>query len=340
MTVIALDAMGGDFAPNVPVRAAAQAAREEGTEVILVGDQDAISGALKRRKVDPARVRIHHTPQAIAMDEPATSLLRAKAEASVRVAVELVAKGEAQAALSAGHSGAMMVAGKHVLHTLEGIERPAIATPLPLRKGVTVLLDSGANVDCKPHYLVQFAWMGEVYARAVLGLSEPRVGLLSNGGEPGKGNALAREAYELLRQQPFRFVGNIEARDLFKGKADVIVTDGFSGNLVLKTAEAANDQVRMLTREATALSPLARIGYWLMRGMYRDLERRKDYREIGGSLLLGVNGVVMICHGGSNVRAMRNAIRAARQCVESGLVERMARVFRERMPAAAAASGG
>jgi glycerol-3-phosphate acyltransferase PlsX len=274
------------------------------------------------------------------MDEPATSLLRAKAEASVRVAVELVAKGEAQAALSAGHSGAMMVAGKHVLHTLEGIERPAIATPLPLRKGVTVLLDSGANVDCKPHYLVQFAWMGEVYARAVLGLSEPRVGLLSNGGEPGKGNALAREAYELLRQQPFRFVGNIEARDLFKGKADVIVTDGFSGNLVLKTAEAANDQVRMLTREATALSPLARIGYWLMRGMYRDLERRKDYREIGGSLLLGVNGVVMICHGGSNVRAMRNAIRAARQCVESGLVERMARVFRERMPAAAAASGG
>jgi glycerol-3-phosphate acyltransferase PlsX len=263
------------------------------------------------------------------MDEAATSLLRGKADASVRVAVELVARGEAQAALSAGHSGAIMVAGKHVLRTLEGIERPAIATPLPLRRGATVLLDSGANVDCKPHYLVQFARMGDLYARAVLGLSEPRVALLSNGGEPGKGNELTRAAYALLEAAPLRFVGNVEARDLFKGKADVLVTDGFSGNLVLKTAEAANDQVRLLTREAIAIAPLARLGYWLMRGVYRDLERRKDYREIGGSLLLGVTGVVMICHGGSNARALANAIRAARQCVESGLVERMERAFRE-----------
>lgn len=336
MTVIALDAMGGDFAPRVPVHAALQAAREDHTGIILVGEHDAIDGVLRRRKHDPSRIRIHHASQTVTMDDPATSLLRAKADASVRVAVELVARGEAQAALSAGHSGAMMVAGKHVLSTLAGIERPAIATPLPLRKGATVLLDSGANVDCKPHYLVQFAWMGEVYARTVLGVAEPRIGLLSNGSEPGKGNELAREAYELLSAQPFRFVGNIEARDLFKGKADVIVTDGFSGNLVLKTAEAANDQVRALTKEAMARSPLARIGYWFMRGVYRDLERRKDYREIGGSLLLGVKGVVMICHGSSNARALKNAIRAARQVVESGLIERMAVAFRERVPAAAA----
>lgn len=336
MTVIALDGMGGDFAPRVPVEAAVQAAREDGTEVILVGEEALLEQALSRRRHDPSRIRIHHASQSIAMGEAATTLLRGKADASVRVAVELVARGEAQAALSAGHSGAMMVAGKHVLRTLEGIERPAIATPLPLRRGATVLLDSGANVDCKPHYLVQFARMGDMYARTVLGLAEPRVGLLSNGSEPGKGNELAREAYALLAAAPLRFVGNVEARDLFKGKADVLITDGFAGNLVLKAAEAANDQVRMLTKEAIAISPLARLGHWLMRGVYRDLERRKDYREIGGSLLLGVNGVVMICHGGSNARALRNAIRAARQCVESGLVERMARAFRERAPAGAA----
>ena len=330
MTVIALDAMGGDFAPRVPVEAAVQAAREDGTEVILVGDEGPLEQALARHRHDPARIKIRHASQAIAMDEAATSLLRGKADASVRVAVELVARGEAQAALSAGPSGAMMVAGKHVLRTLEGIERPAIATPLPLRRGAAVLLDSGANVDCKPHYLVQFAAMGEVYARAVLGLAEPRVALLSNGGEPGKGNELVREAYALLERAPLRFVGNVEARDLFKGKADVLVTDGFTGNLVLKAAEAANDQVRVLTKEAVAVSMLARLGYWLMRGIYRDLERRKDYREIGGALLLGVNGVAMICHGGSNARALKNAIRTARHCVENGLIERMARAFRER----------
>jgi glycerol-3-phosphate acyltransferase PlsX len=333
MTVIALDAMGGDFAPRVPVEAAVQAVRAEGIEIVLVGDQALLEQELAKRRHDPSRIRIRHASQHIGMDEAATSLLRGKPDASVRVALELVARGEAQAALSAGHSGALMVAAKHVLRTLEGIQRPAILTPLPLRKGVLVLLDSGANVDCKPDYLVQFAWMGDVYARVVLELDSPRVGLLSNGSEPGKGNELAREAFQLLSRSPLNFVGNIEARDLFKSKADVLVTDGFVGNLVLKTAEAANEQVRALMREALGISWLARLGARLTKGVYRRLERRKDPREIGGSLLLGVNGVAMVCHGASNARALRNAIRRARVCVENGLVERMAREFRERAQA-------
>ena len=330
MTVIALDAMGGDFAPRAPVEAAVMASREAGCSVILVGDRERIEPELRKRAHDPARVRLHHAPQQISMDEAPTSLLRGKTGASVRVAVELVRSGEAQAALSAGHTGAMMVAGKHVLRTLEGIERPAIGTLLPWKRGVTLFLDSGANVDCKPHYLVQFAAMGDVYARTVLGIEEPRVALLNNGSEPGKGNELTREAYGLLTGAPLRFVGNLEARDLFRGKADVIVADGFVGNLVLKTAEAANDQVRALTRVAMAISPFARLGYWLMQRVYRGIERRKDYGEAGGSLLLGVNGVAMVCHGSSNARALRNAIFAAGRCVEKGLVPRMVEEFRRR----------
>jgi glycerol-3-phosphate acyltransferase PlsX len=335
MTVIALDAMGGDFAPRVPVEAAVQAVRGEGVEIVLVGDRASLEQELAKRRHASSRIHIHHASQRIEMDDAASSLLRGKPDASMRVALELVAQGQAQAALSAGHSGAMMVAAKHVLRTLEGIERPAILTPLPLRKGVLVLLDSGANVDCKPGYLVQFAAMGDVYARVVLGLARPRVGLLSNGGEPGKGNALVRETFQLLSRSSLNFVGNVDARDLFKGKADVLVTDGFSGNLVLKTAEAANEQVRALMREALGISWLARLGARLTRRVVRRLERRKDPREIGGSLLLGVNGVAMVCHGASNARAIRNAIRRARQCVESGLVERMTGEFQRRAQTAA-----
>jgi glycerol-3-phosphate acyltransferase PlsX len=334
MIVIALDAMGGDFAPRVPVEAALQATRDGEMEVVLVGDQALLERELARHRHPAAHVRIRHAPQAIAMDESATALLRGKPEASVRVAVEMVARGEAQAAVSAGHSGALMVAAKHVLRTLEGIERPAILTPLPLKKGIAALLDSGANADCKPHFLLQFAWMGDVYARAVLGIAQPRVGLISNGSEPGKGNELVREAFGLLSRAGLNFVGNVEPRDIFKGKADVLVTDGFVGNLVLKTAEAANEQVRALMREALGISWLARLGARLTRGAYRSLERRKDPREIGGSLLVGVNGVAMVCHGASNARALRNALRRARDCVEHGLVERIAREFRSRAQAA------
>ena len=329
MTVIALDAMGGDFAPRVPVEAAVQACRDPGTEVILVGNRRLLEQELRKYPAAPG-LHIHHATQNIEMHESPSAVLREKADASMRVAFELHHRGEAEAVVSAGHSGAVMVAGKHVLKTLEGIDRPAIAAPLPLKRGAAVLLDAGANVDCKPHYLLQFAQMGDVYARTVLGLAEPRVALLSNGSEPGKGNELVREAYRLLQTAPLRVVGNIEGRDLFRGKADVIVCDGFVGNLVLKSAEAANDQVRLLLKEGLGYSPMARLGRFLMRDVFRRLDRRTGYREIGASLLLGLEGVAMVCHGGSNTKTLRNAIGSARECVERDLVDRVRQEFHRR----------
>ena len=258
----------------------------------------------------------------------------------MRLACALVAQGRAQAALSAGHTGALMVAAKHELGTLPGIDRPAIATPLPLRRGSSVLLDSGANVDCKPHYLHQFALMGQVYARVVGGIAAPRVALLSNGSEAGKGNELTRQAYALLSAALPGFVGNVEGRDLFRGKADVLVCDGFVGNLVLKTAEAADTQMRLLMKESIAHSPLARLGALLLRGVFRELRRRTDYREVGGSLLLGLGGVALVCHGASNARTLFNAVQVAARCVEGGLVPALAAELTRQAQAAPGAAAG
>ncbi len=320
MTVIALDAMGGDFAPRVPVEAAVRAARRSDCEIVLVGEGEALEGLLRRKGRPGNRVRIHHAPQQVDMNDAPTDLLRDKSQASVRVAFDLVRQGTAQAVVGAGPTGAMMVAGKHVLGTLRGIDRPAIATPLPLRRGASLLLDSGANVDCKPAYLAQFALMGRVYARLASHIDEPRVALLSNGGEPGKGNELVRQATALLRREVPGFVGNVEGRDLFRGKADVLVCDGFVGNLVLKTAEAAGQQIRVLLKDALARHPIARLGSWLMFGVLRDLLRRTDHREIAGSLLLGLNGIAMACHGGSNATTLTHAIGMARDCVAGDLM--------------------
>lgn len=341
MSTIALDAMGGDFAPRVPIEAALRATRQSSCEVVLVGDGAVLEPELRRRGAHTPRLHVEHTPEALSAGDPPTALLREKPRASVRVACALVAQGRAQAALSAGHTGALMVAAKHELGTLPGIDRPAIATPLPLRRGASVLVDSGANVDCKAHYLLQFALMGQIYARVVEGIGAPRVALLSNGSEPGKGNDLTRQAYALLDGHVAGFVGNVEGRDLFRGKADVLVCDGFVGNLVLKAAEAADAQMRLLMKESLARSPLAQLGALLMRGVFAELRRRTDYREVGGSLLLGPSGVVLVCHGASNARALSNALQAAERCVEGRLVEALAAEFARQagVPAEGAASG-
>ena len=327
--VIAVDAMGGDFAPRAIVEGVVRASRLGSNRYVLVGDEQRIAGELRRWRHDAHTVSIHHAPESISMEDSATAVLREKPRASVRVACELVRDGAAHATLSAGHSGALMVAAKHVFGTLEGIDRPAIATALPLRRGATVLIDSGANIDCKPHYLVQFARMGTTYAQRVLGVAAPRVGLLNNGAEPGKGNELARLAYDLLTREPISFVGNVEARDLFRGKADVLVCDGYVGNLVLKTAEAVGGQMRLLTRESLARSPLALLGYWLLRGLMNELSRRTDYHEIGGSPLLGLRKVALVCHGSSGARTIQAALGAAAACVEQdlvrGIIEELAR---------------
>ena len=324
MVTIALDAMGGDFAPRAPVEAALRAVEDLACRVLLVGDETILAAELARQPHDPERVQIHHTPQHVLMDEAPAEALRQKPRASVRLAFELIKEGGAQAMVSAGNSGALMVAGKQVLNTLSGIQRPAIATLLPHPRGHSLLLDSGANVDCRPDYLLQFAEMGAVYARIVLGAREPKVALLNIGTEIAKGNELTRKAHGLLSDSGLNFEGNLEPRDMFKGRADVIVCDGFAGNLVLKTAEAAGANLRMLLRESIPGSLLARLGHRMMRGFLLDLARRTDYREVGGSPLLGLKGVGIVCHGASNPRTLFNAIRLAVQCVERRLVEEMA----------------
>ena len=311
MKTIALDAMGGDFAPRTSVEAAVRAAQTGEYRVILVGDQTQLEVELKTHRYTEDAIRIHHTTEWIEMGEHPVEALRRKRHASVRVALDLVATGEADSAVSAGHSGAMMVAGKMALKTLPGIDRPAIATPLPHKKGFSLLLDSGANVDCKPQFLLQFAEMGVEYAKKVLGITNPRVGLLSNGTEPGKGNDLTRQALELLESSPMHCIGYLEPKDLFRAKADVIVCDGFVGNMVLKTAEATSKEIRFLLRESSFRGLSAWIGFRLLRGFFLDLAQRTDYREIGGSILLGLRGSAVVCHGASNAHAIYNGIRLA-----------------------------
>jgi len=325
--MIALDAMGGDFAPRAPVEAVSRALRDPTRQVTLVGDLAQVEKEVRRFHLAHSGVRLVHTPECVTPTDPATVLLREKPRASLRLAFELVRDGQAQAVVSAGNSGALMIAGKHVLGTLPGVERPAIATHLPLKRGVSLLLDSGANVDCKPGYLLQFARMGRVYAQTVLGRDTPRIALLSNGGEEGKGNELVRQAYTLFQQEVEGFIGNLEPRDLFRGKADVIVCDGFVGNLVLKTAEAAGAHLRMFIRDTGFRHPLAWLGLRLIRDPMAELSRRTDPREVGGSLLLGVNGVAVVAHGGSNAHALNNALGQAQRCVETGLVEALKHTF-------------
>lgn len=332
MSVIAVDAMGGDFAPRTAVEGAVQAVREAAVDVLLVGDGAQIEPLLARLRVPAGRVRLHHTSEFVSMTDAATVVLREKPRASVREACALLRQGQVQGLVSAGHSGATMVAAKHELGLAPGIDRPAIATRLPQRHGTAILLDSGANVDCHPQYLVQFARMGAVYAQRVLDVAQPRVALLSNGGEAGKGNALVRQTHELLRQWPLapcgpRYVGNIEGRELFRGRADVVVTDGFVGNLVLKISEAAGAQVRLLLREGSGRTPWGRLGRLLLRGIFLELARRTDYREIGGSPLLGLQGVCIVAHGGSTPSAIANAVHEAGRCVRVDLVGAMARMM-------------
>jgi len=309
-----------------------ESVRKGGLRVNLVGQAQALEQELARlrytfRENHSEPLGITDTPEFLAMEESPSAILREKPRASVRLACELVAQGKAGAVVSAGHSGALMIAGKHLLGTLPGVDRPAIATPLPSRRGVCLLLDSGANVDCKPGYLLQFARMGRIYARVVLGCESPRVALLSNGSEPGKGNELIRQVYPLMERQIEGFIGNLEPGDLFRGRADVIVCDGFVGNMVLKTAEATGSQLRRYFRDAGGRSPLSWIGTRLMGNMFFQMLRHTDRSEIGGSMLLGLKGVAVVAHGSSNARAMRNAIEMAQRCAASNLMEALDEAF-------------
>lgn len=313
---IALDAMGGDNAPQVNVAGAIEAARAYGVEIILVGDSFALRRELLSHSISNLKITIEPASQIISMDDSPIIALRQKKDSSITRAIYLVKEGKADAIISAGNTGAMMAASKVILGTLKGVDRPAIAAIFPTLNEPCVILDVGANVDCKPHHLSQFAVMGSIYARYILGKEKPRLGLLSIGEEAAKGNELTREAYKILSKSSLNFTGNVEGRDIFKGEVDVIVCDGFIGNIVLKASESMAELFDVVLKEELGSKPCYRIGAKLCEKALKNFVRKIDYAEHGGAPLLGIDGVSIISHGRSSARAIKNAIRVAKESVE------------------------
>lgn len=314
---IALDAMGGDRAPGVIVEGAIQALKEyKDLEIILVGDEKRVKKELAKYSVKGISLSIVHASQVVEMDELPTTALRKKKDSSIMVAARLVKEKKAQAIVSAGNTGAAMVATKVVLGTLEGIERPAIAILMPHIHGVSILTDVGANVDCKPQHLLQFAIMGNTYAKEILEIEKPKVGLLNVGKEKIKGNELTRTTYDLLEKTSLNFIGNVEGRDIFNGSVDVIVCDGFIGNVVLKTAESLAETIQGMLKKEITKNFLRKLGALLSMGAYRAVKKRIDYSEYGGAPLLGINGVCIITHGGAPALAIKNTLRVAGEFID------------------------
>ena len=321
LTDIAVDAMGADKAPDPEICGAIQAARELGVRVLLIGPEDRLAPLLKQALAgERLPIEIVHASEHIGMDERAAQAVRNKKDSSMRVGLKLVRERRAAGFLTAGNTGAAMVTAKMVLGALPGVDRPALAAILPTTAGTPcVLLDVGANVDCRPQNLVQFAVMGEIYARSVLKVSCPRVGLLSIGEEEGKGNDLTGEAFPLLKQLPLRFIGNVEGRDIYNGHADVIVCDGFVGNVALKTSEGLTRLVRDMLKDSLRRTVTAQVGALLSRKAFSTFKRKTDPSEYGGAPLLGVRGVCIVGHGSSNDRAILNGIRVAAEFAQTGV---------------------
>lgn len=325
---IAVDAMGGDHAPRHPVAGALLAAKELDVEVVLVGREDAIRRELERHR-SAADLEIVDAGEVVAMDESPATALRRKRDSSIHVAAELVRDGEVAGLVSAGNTGAVMVTAKLLIGTIAGVDRPALAVVMTTTAGHCVLLDVGANVDPKSHQLVQFAVMGDQFARQILDVEDPRIGLLSIGEEAGKGTELIRAAHDALRGSRLRFLGNVESQDIFDGSADVVVCDGFTGNVVLKTSEAVVNAVIGLLKEELSRTWLSKLGARLSRGAFRRYRKRVDYAEFGGAPLLGVRGLTVICHGRSSPRAIKNGIRVAREYLGQRVNEAIERALEE-----------
>jgi len=324
---IAVDAMGGDYAPEEIVKGTLQAAKVySGLGLILVGRRESISPYLSTGV--PENVEMYEASEVIGMDEHPATALRKKKDASITVATRLVKTGMADAVVSAGSTGAQMAAALLGLGRIKGIDRPAIATVFPTLEGGKLVLDVGANPDAKPEHLLQYGLMGSIYAQYILGIAKPRVGLLNIGSEEGKGNELAQQAYALLKQAPINFIGNVEGRDVPYGRADVVVCEGFTGNVLLKTAEGLAGALFQLIKEKITANLVRKLGALAVKPGLREIAKMMDYAEYGGSPLLGVNGVSIICHGSSKERAIFNAIRVAQECVA---VDFLAKI-REELP--------
>lgn len=316
--------MGGDNGPGVIVAGSIKAARKWGVKIVLVGDVTAVQTELANHNCAGLSIEVEHASEVVGMHESASVAIRKKKDSSIRVAFELVKAKRADAVVSAGNSGATMAAGMFTLKRISGIERPAIATVVPNKHNQTLLLDAGGNVDCRPSHLQQFAIMGDLYAREMMNLENPRVGLLSNGEEEGKGNDLTRETHSLLSDAKFNYQGYIEGRDIFNGEVDVVVCDGFVGNVVLKVTEGLADAIGQMLKTEIEKSFLSKIGYLLSRAAFKSFKKRIDYAEYGGAPLLGIQGVGMICHGGSNAKAVMNAINMASQAVQHEVHQKLA----------------
>jgi glycerol-3-phosphate acyltransferase PlsX len=326
MLTIAVDAMGGDHAPKSEVTGAIQAVKSLGVKVILVGRKDLVEAELSSHSAgyDRSLISVHHASEQVTMEDSAGRAMRNKRDSSIRVASRLVREGIAQGVVSAGNTGACMAVCKTVQGMIKGVDRPALASVFPTLQGTpTVMVDVGANVDCNPQMLVQFAVMGDIYSRVIFKTRKPRVGLLSIGEEEHKGNELTRAATPLLKTLSLNFIGNVEGRDLFTGNTDVIVCDGFIGNVALKVSEGLVDVIKQMLHESLEATITRKLGYVLSRTAYTDFKKRVDYSEFGGAPLLGVKGVCIICHGRSNANAIKNAIRVAAEFAGNNINKRI-----------------
>lgn len=326
---IALDAVGGDHGPAPCIEGALQAAKELDVEVILVGDEQTLTQECARLGCRDPRLSIRHASQVVEMHESPAAVARRKRDSSIWIATELVKSGEACAVVSPGNTGASMVASFFVLGLTKGVERPAIATSLPTLTGEAIMLDVGANVDCTAKHLEQFALMGNEYGKHLFRKPHPRIGLLSIGEEDSKGNEVTKEAFKLLKSGPLNFIGNVEGREVYSGSADVVVCDGFIGNVALKISEGVAETIKKLLLKEISGSWLGRLAYPLIAVPLLKLKRKIDYAEFGGAPLLGVNGVTMICHGRSSAKAIKNAIRRAKGMAEGRVNELIQRDIEE-----------
>lgn len=323
---IAVDAMGGDHSPESEVVGAVAACRRWGCDVVLVGDTALVEPELYKHKTQGLNITLHHASEVVSMND-APSVVRRKKDSSIRVAFDLIRQGQVAAVVSAGNSGAIMAAGMMVCGRIKGVERPAIGTSLPNLSDQTMVLDMGANVDCKPGHLYQFAVMGSIYVEHLLGKDKPRVGLLSNGSEEKKGNDLTREAHLLLKQAPLNYVGYVEGGDVYNGSVDIVVCDGFVGNVLLKVSEGLAVAIGTMLKREIENRFLARLGYLLSRSAFNSFKNKINPAEYGGAPLLGIAGTGIVCHGSSDPVAISIAIRQAGELAGSGVNERLAKVF-------------
>jgi phosphate acyltransferase len=320
---IAVDAMGGDHAPQVNVDGAIAAARELGISTLLIGRAKELAPLLADSGYAGQEIEIVDASEVVGMNEPATSPIRRKRNSSIRVAANCVRDGRAEGLVSAGHTGAAMVSAKMVIGTIEGVDRPALAAILPNLSGHCLLLDVGANPDAKTQHFKEFAVMGSIYAQLVFGKAAPSIGLMSIGEEDSKGTDRTKEAFKSLKETGLNFIGNVEGRDVFNGSVDVIVTDGFTGNVILKVSEALAEMVEKLLREEIKKTLQASVGFLLSRSAFRSFKSRLDYSEYGGAPLLGAKGCVIICHGRSSAKAVKNAIRVAAEFSRQNIAQKI-----------------